>query len=314
MQIEEWDLSAVAGLDGAEEVEFGNRAARRVSESDLAKTLENAPGRSRVKVVTIGHDSLLRDLSCLRAFPALTVVRVRGEQLVTLDGLESFHGTCVDIDTARSRKRDISAIARASFSRLILKCASKADLAAIASSAVEELLLSGAPAVPFKDWSSVPLTLLQLWGGSFSELADTACISSLTSLTVHGCRKLRAFQGKNDGVDSLVVQACPALDWRSVSLLKGLTYLDAVGRRTDMLRLSDLTGLDRLSKLDVVWLQVDVGRGDVSRMFPGLRSLRADRLGAQEVLSLSKKYPKVWVSNGRVSYAGGVAASVSPPE
>jgi hypothetical protein len=179
---------------------------------------------------------------------------------------------------------------------------------------VEELLLSGAPAVPFKEWSSVPLTLLQLWGGSFSELADTACIPSLTSLTVHGCRKLRAFQGKNDGVDSLVVQACPALDWRSVSLLKGLAYLDAVGRRTDVLRLSDLAGLDRLAKLAMRSLQVDAGRGDVSRMFPGLRSLMVDRLGAQEVLSLSKKNPKLWVSNGRVSYAGGVAASLSPPE
>jgi hypothetical protein len=306
LEVDESNIRSLRRIEpGYDSLVLCNPSRSKVDEGELGNELAGIAGIEGVKSLVVEVSSMVKNLIFLEALTGLETLRLYGLQLLTLEGLEWFRrGWFIDIETGKNRKRDITKVAETSITKLCLHWAKTEDLEAIGRSAtIRELMLSNCPNLSLERWRSVPMDAMQLFGGTIDELADTAHLASLRSLTFFGCRRLAKFSGDNSNVTWMVVQHCNVLDYRTLTTFQNLEHLTVVSIKPQF-PLSVFAGLERLKSLSLL-RKVEIDTMDLKSMAPTLERLMVTGLKKDVAVELSKANSGVQISNGVWSYRNG---------
>jgi hypothetical protein len=315
-----WDLleldeTEILSLKGLDERYFGlalsNRQAAAIDEDRLGEQLGRLSGIDRMKSLTVRPSSMVKNLRFLKAMQGLENLSLHGLQLRTLDGVESFTGRYLEIDTGKNKKRDIHKLSSANIAQLVLRWATRADTQAIASSStIRHLILRNCPELSFDALRGTRLEILQLFSGTIQQISDAARIPSLTQLTTQQCRNLERFSGDNSNLTWMVVQVCKQVDWGSIGTCKNLEHLVAI--KSAKAKLSAFGQLKRLRNLSVVDGDIDLDAPALKQSAKSLEKLVIAPLAKDKVIELSTFNPDVIVSNTRMAYKNGKPTDVPP--
>lgn len=311
LEIDEADLGLLDKVNqGAEAVVFENSKGVDVDDEEIARAISSLPELESFTSLVVGVSSRLRDLSIVRKFPRLVNIQVNGARIRSLDGLREFRsGRYLNVDTGANRSRDIAGIADTAIAKLSLHYARPEDFAAIAaSSTITHLELGSSPRPPLESWTRVPISILSLSGGTFSELGNTAVIGSLTRLVLVACRRLEALVGDNHHVKWLVIQGSGRLRLDSIATFVGLESLYVVGSG-NKLALSALAELKSLATASFESCKIEIDRDDIASMLPRLAKLHATGLRKDVAVRLSSANPGILLSTERGNYRGGVVVN-----
>jgi hypothetical protein len=278
-----------------------NPRAKPVDEVELGARLAKIPGIERVRLLEVNVDSQVRNLRFLAALPKVNSLVVHGYSLETLDGIASFRGKTLSIDTGRNKKRDLSGLVEMSAQQLVLEYAKTTDIEALATNrSLRVLHLHHAPFDQLDRLAGVPLAQLALaWckGDTF----DLAPFRQLGVLQLHYCRKLARLTGRCDA-SWVLIETCNELDLSTLRCLPRLQHLIVMGRKQPV-PLSLFAGHAALESVMLGDSRLEV---DTMKLgLPKLRALSANRLSSEQAEALSRANSGVEVSGGRHQYLGG---------
>jgi hypothetical protein len=266
-----------------------------VDVAKFARRLGAMPAARVVQVLQIGTTSQLPDVRICAAFPALRSLFVHGAEIRSLDGIEHFSGSFLQVDTGRNTKRSLDALARSSIERLLVNRPRPDDLRAAGSCRkLCDLTLAHAAEIDLSLWKALPLAELMLNTCSTRVVAATVSVPPLATLSVRNCRELERFAGDCSNVRVAYIDLAKSTDLASIRALSGVERLELHGARGP---LSAILPLRRLRVLELSRSHLEPDVLALRSELAHLEKLHLSLAPVGEVEAISKANPGVVVSN-----------------
>jgi len=302
--LEEPKFEDVKSLINYDKLVLMNSLSIEIDTTILYNYFNNIEGRDRIILLEIDHTSQLEDVEIIKAFPNLKHLRVYGDKIKTLKGLEWFKkGRFLDLYMSENKKRNIDNISKSSIRILGLRYQRKDDFDAISKClTLKDLKIGSSPKPDFYTWSNVPLECLTLTSGKFNELGDMDCIKTLKKLDIRYCKKLERFTGDNNFVKDILIVSCNKLDLSYLNVFKNVRKIQ-VNLCSQKLNLSEL----KLPKIRHLGLKcrVNIDNYDLKANMPKLIEITLNKISKKQVRILSEANLNIMVSNGYDYFLNG---------
>lgn len=274
----------------------------------LLGRLRDAPRAASIRTLQILPTSQLTDLRIATALPHLDALFVQGARIETLDGIESFRGRVVEINTGKNKRRRLGALAGARLQgRLTVLYAHPSDMVAIgACHSLGDLVIAHAPAIDFETLKNLRIESLQVNNCSIVALEDIAKIETLEKLSVLHCRRLERFAGDCGNVRWAMIDASKVFDLRTMAALSGVEFLTLT--LAAPAPISTFFPLQRLKSARFWAKPLALDDRAIRRALPDLEKLEFRAGSADVARSLSADNPGLLVTTENVSFLNGAPA------
>ena len=291
---------------GCSQVALRNPDGAPLDAAALFERLRRDPNVGGVHGLHIGASSHLVDLQVCRVMPQLKTLGVYGLRIATLEGVDAFNGTYIDIATDRNKKRKLDALDGTRASRLQLIYGHADDLAVVGSChALRDVTLGKVPSLDLSLWKKSRIEDLTVNAGSIRTLADTYHIESLRRLSLLNCHKFEGFGGDCGNVREARIDASKVTDTSTIGRLSGLEWLTWTTSRGRSVPISLFLSLTKLRTLRFEGRDIVLDERALKRRLPDLENLYLPLLDDREIALLSLENRGVAVSNNQVKFVDG---------
>jgi len=294
IQIDEVNYYWIKSIDEYNSVDIVNDSNMELDEGSFYNYFEKLKGTECIKRLTIHYSSQLKNVGIIRFFPNLALLRINGQNIKSLDGLEWFkNGKSINISLEKHQKCNIEKVSLAPIQSLYLNRSFSKDFEAIGKcSSLKTLVLNINSAPNFIEWRDIPIQYLRFSQGKFSEIQNLGYLKSLNRLMIDSCRKFERFSGDNSCVKSLTIVTCKHFDIHSLYALQGIEYV-LINDCAKEINFSELPEHRTIRKINLLTCKVIFDTFHINEKMPQLRNMYIQNITKEQTAQLEQVNPNL---------------------